>query len=112
MEREAIQAVAHLVKVPITETMMGIITHRYTLSHQTALLHTSRPTKLPHVLAVLAGATLLPAAASTVLAPHPSAPHGREGRSFGGSLNQRLVESGARARPVNHRGRRCGRLVP
>lgn len=54
----------------------GMMTHSKTLSHNTALLHTSRPAELPHVLAVVAFTALFPAAGGTALAPHPSAPQG------------------------------------
>ena len=93
-----------------TDTLKGMASYRETLSHDAALLHTSWSAKFPHVVAVLAVATLLSAAGSTALAPHPPAPQSRDGRAFGWPLM--LVEGGTQARTVNNRWRGSGGLVP
>lgn len=94
------------------KTMMGVTTHRETLSHDTALLHSARPTKLPHVVAVLAVAALFPAAGGTSLAPHSSAPQSRDRGAFGAPLTERFVEGGAQARTVKDGGRGSWGLIP
>lgn len=48
--------------------------HRQTLPHDTTLLHASWSAKLPHVVAVNAVATLLPAAGDAAFTAHPPAP--------------------------------------
>lgn len=87
-------------------------TDRDTLSQDAALLHASRPTKLPHVMAVVAIAAFLPAAGGTALAPNSSAPQSRDGGVFIAPLTVPLGVTGAQARTADNRGRRRRRLVP
>jgi len=94
----------------IPQDKEGNETHQQTPSQHAALLHSSGATKLPHVVAELAVAALLPAAGATALTPHPPAPQGRDGVAFGGPLTQRL--GGPQARAGNGRGRGRWRLVP